>query len=1117
MPEAVAFPASVSRRMSLVETEGFMDRLRLPLIFTLLLSLTVAIRPGAAPAATVTSQAKTPVEAIPYFTEPAVSPDRSEVAFVSGGDIWTVPIGGGEARLLVSHSATESRPLYSPDGKKLAFVSTRTGNGDIYVLTLDTGDLQRLTFDDAFEQLDAWSRDGRWIYFSTTSHDISGMNDIYRVNSAGGTPMPVSADRYANEFWAAPSPDGSAIAFTARGVSSSQWWRKGHSHLDESEIWLMHDATPPTYEQLSESGAKNMWPMWSGDGHAVFYVSDKSGAQNIWSISSKAAAKSPAKQITRFQDGRVLWPNISYDGRVIVFEHDFAIWKLDTSNNQVSEIKIARRGVPAGPLAERLTLTTQVQEMQLSPDGKKVVFITHGEVFAASAKDGGDAARITNTVAAESQPNWAPDSRRIVYVSNRDGVPHLFEYDFTSSTETKLTRGTSADTTPRYSPDGKLIGFIRDARELHVMDAKSKEERAVANANFERQPFISERPFTWSPDSKWLAYSAVSGKLFRNISVVAATGGEFRPISFLANAFGGTVSWSPDGTYILFDTGQRTEEFRVARVDLVPRTPRFREDQFRDLFKDESPRPGSRPPQESKPANVEPPKEAAATPPAEDQKKAKPVQVVFADIRQRLSLLPLGVDVEAQTISPDGKTLLVVADSTGQRNLYSYALDELAKEPPVAKQLTSTAGFKRSAQFSPDGKEVFFIEQGRINVVNLENRQVRSIAVTAEMEVEFAREKMEAFREAWTYLRDNFYDPAFHGVNWDAVRAQYEPRIAGARTPDEMRRLLSLMVGELNASHSGVGGGGGTPATPTGRIGASFDRAEYEATGRLRVTSVLPLGPAALAEIKAGEYVLAVDGVAAGARTNFDELLSGKVNRRVELTVAATADGGNRREVAVRPVGLGTEKGLAYRNWVEERRAYVARISGGRLGYVHMPDMGQASLSQLYVDLDAENHSREGVVIDIRNNNGGFVNAYALDVFARRPYLTMTPRGFSASPARTVLGQRALEAPTVLVTNQHSLSDAEDFTEGYRTLKLGKVVGEPTAGWIIYTSGAGLIDGSFIRIPFTRITASDGSEMELHPRPVDIPVVRPIGESYTGRDSQLDAAVRELLKQIGQQ
>ena len=216
------------------------------------------------------------------------------------------------------------------------------------------------------------------------------------------------------------------------------------------------------------------------------------------------------------------------------------------------------------------------------------------------------------------------------------------------------------------------------------------------------------------------------------------------------------------------------------------------------------------------------------------------------------------------------------------------------------------------------------------------------------------------------------------------------------------------------------------------------------------------------------------------------------------------------------PVSINAEKQLVYRQWVEERRAYVEKASGGRLGYAHMPDMGAGSLAQLYLDLDVENQSKEGVVIDVRNNNGGFVNVYAIDVLARRPYLNMTRRGRDASaPARSALGQRALELPTILVVNQHSLSDAEDFTEGYRALKLGKVVGEPTAGWIIYTGGTTLVDGSTMRIPTIRITDNSGQTMEMNPRPVDVAVTRVVGESYAGKDSQLDAAVAELLKQIG--
>lgn len=1048
----------------------------------------------------------------PYFTEPSVSPGRSEIAFVSGGDIWTAPVNGGEARLLVSHPANESRPLYSPDGKRLAFVSTRTGNGDVYMLTFETGDLKRLTFDDAAEQLDAWSRDGRFIYFSSTSRDIAGMNDLFRVSADGGTPMQISADRYANEYWAAPAPDGNTIAFTARGIASSQWWRNGRSHLDECEIWLLRDAG---YERFTDGGAKEMWPMWAADGKRIYFVSDRGGAQNVWVKDLRGEAGGAAKQITKFKDGRTLWPSISYDGKLIVFERNFKIWKLDTGSGAASEIAITRRGAPAGPAVERVNVSGQLRDLALSPDGKKVAFVAHGEIFAASAKDGGEATRVTRTPAAESQIVWTPDSRKIAYVSDREGAFNIYSYDFTTNTEAPLARGVGNNYTPSFSPDGKTLAFIRDGRELRAVDLETKQERLLAKAYLERPPLTDERAIAWSPDSKWIAYLAVGERAFSNVNVVPVAGGESKPISFLANSSSGSVSWSPDGKYVLFNTAQRTEDGRLARVDLIPRTPKFREDQFRDLFKDQTTSPRQ---QEQK--NEAPPAEQA--PPADKTSKngkdeKKPVEIVFENIRQRLGFPPVGVNAGSHSVSHDGKWLLMTAEAAGQQNLYVYSLDELAREPAVARQLTSTPGSKNSAQFSPDSKEVFYLQQGRINIVNVESRQTRQLAVNAEMDVDFAKEKMEVFHQAWSYLRDHFYDPNFHGVKWDATRAVYEPQIAGARTPDEMRRLINLMAGELNASHLGISAPGGvSTAQPVGRLGLRFDRVEYETKGFLKISEVIALSPAAISgQIKIGDYLVAVDDAQIDARVNLDELLANKVGRRVALKIASSSDGAGAREVVVQPVNLVTEKGLLYRQWVNERRAYVEKISNGRLGYAHMPDMSANSLTQLYVDLDADNHSREGVVVDIRNNNGGFVNAYAIDVFARRGYMTMTERGYPSAPARTALGQRALERPTILVTNQHSLSDAEDFTEGYRALKLGKVVGEPTAGWIIYTWGTTLIDGSNFRLPRQKIQDSAGMVMELNPRQVDVRVVRPIGESYAGKDSQLDAAVNELLKQLG--
>lgn len=1096
-------------------------------------------------------------ESRPYFYEPAISPDRREIAFVSGDDIWTVPADGGEARLLVSHSAAESRPLYSSDGKRLAFNSTRTGNGDIYLLDFDTGELKRLTFDDGFEQLDSWSHDGRWIYFSSTARDIAASNDIYRVSAGGGTPMQVSADRYANEWGGAPAPDGAGLAFVGRGYS--QWWRHGHAHIDESEIWLMRDHSTAGYERLTAGGAKEIWPMWGDAGRSLYFMSDRSGAENIW----KLTLGGQPRQLTKFEGGRLLWPNISYDGSTIVFERDFGIWKLDAESGRASVVRITRRGVPAGPAIDRLRLTDQLSELALSPDGKKVAFVVRGEVFAASATDGGDATRVTTTPAPESQPVWTNDSRLLAYVSERNGAGQLFVYDFGTNAETQLTNATEGDDTPRFSPDGKWLAFERAGREIRALNMETKRELVVATGTFQRPPLNPDRPFVWSPDSRWIAYMPIGQKLFRNVYVAPVEpNGKAQPVSFLANSGSNTVSWSPDGTFILFDTGQRTETSQLARVDLLPRTPKFREDQFRDLFKEETPknlsptlrRPENNPqspvPPDETPTNVATPTPTPAVTPSPqpaqsptpttsptpqrtdatgksagaDKKADKPVEIVFDSIRRRLSLLPVGVDVFYQSISPDGKFVLMIAGAVNQTNLYVYPLEELSREPAIARQLTSTPGFKSEAQFSPDSREVFYLENGRIQVAPLDPRQSpRGLQVAAEMDVDFASEKFEVFDQGWEYLRDNFYDPKYHGADWPAVRAGFLPYVAGARTPNEVRRLMRLMIGELNASHLNASAPSSAMQMTTGRLGLDFDRAEYERGGRLRVAAAVPLGPGALARdaaapdktrpVKVGEYVVAVDGVQLDARTNLDELLSYKIGRRVAVTVASSAEGANKKELDLRPVNIGTEKGLRYRKWVDEKRAYVERVSGGRLGYVHMYDMSPASLAQLYVDLDADNHSKEGVVVDVRHNDGGFVNVYAIDVLARRSYLRMTPRGAATAPARTALGQRALELPTVLVTDQYTLSDGEDFTEGYRSLRLGKVVGEPTAGWIIYTSGVSLIDGTFFRLPFIRIETADGINMERNPRPVDVPVTRPVGESYTDHDSQLDAAVRELLRQ----
>jgi C-terminal processing protease CtpA/Prc len=488
----------------------------------------------------------------------------------------------------------------------------------------------------------------------------------------------------------------------------------------------------------------------------------------------------------------------------------------------------------------------------------------------------------------------------------------------------------------------------------------------------------------------------------------------------------------------------------------------------------------------------------------------------FAGIRSRLSFVPVGLDVGDVTLAPDAKTAVFLATTAGQVNLHAYAVGEPpAGSAPVARQLTTTSGVKSDLRIAPDGRDVYYLDAGRIHVVSIDRREARALPVAAELDQDFAADKYTVFAQVWTLIRDHFFDPRFNGVDWDEARHRYRPFVQGAATPDELRRVVSLMLGELNASHLGLSAPASSATSPAaGRLGLEFDRLAAETDGRFAVTSVIPLGPADLTSaIRPGDAIEAVDGAPLGRASNLDALLAHTTGKRVTLTVRSAA--GPPRAVALRPVSQAAEKQLLYRAWVDRNREYVLKASGGRLGYVHMINMSAEALDQLLVDLDADNHKLDGVVVDVRNNTGGFVNGFALDVFARQSYLRMATRAVPEAPARSILGQRALELPTILVVNQHSLSDAEDFVEGYRTLKLGSIVGEPTAGWIVYTWDRRLVDGSLLRLPRMRVKGADGQDMEMRPRPVQVAVSRPLGEWQEGRDRQLDEAIRVLLKQLG--
>lgn len=1049
-----------------------------------------------------------PAPSRPSFAEPALTPDGRTIAFVSGGDIWEVPAEGGTARLVVSDAATEGRPFYSPDGAKLAFTSTRGGgNANIYVLDLANARVSRITWAEVNEELNGWSPDGRWLYFSSGAKDIGRFTDVFRVPATGGTPMQVTQETFLPEFQAAPSPDGRRVALLTRGsMAAGQFWRNGHSNIDKTELWLKDLGEGGGYTQLAAPDAKQAWPMWNANGSSITYMSDQDGTENLWRID---ATGGEARQLTRFTDGRVLFPQAARSGGSVVFERDFGIWRFDEARGAAAPVEIALRGAPAGPSTQNVVIES-FDGLAVAPDGKKITLMGRGELFGLPTKDG-TTERLTTSPGVEGQAAWSPDSRRMLYVGERGTQQLLFEYDVASRKETQLTdRGIAM--TPIYSPDGKSAVYVRDRRELRLITlpaaGRPASERTLYSGMID--PGWSGTAPVWSPDGQYVAFAHVDAKSFVNVYLVPAAGGEARPISFLANGQMSGMAWSPDGEYLLFSSGQRAEPMRMIRIDLQPNVPSFREDVFRGLFKPDTP-PGS--PDNATPTaerpSKEPEKGAAAAKP-----KTTPVKIAWEGLRQRATVLPLGMDAQQPAITSDGKTLVFLADSGSGANFYSYNLDELADEPPRPKQISNTPRPKAGFGLAADGKTMWYLDGGRVMSTALPETSPKALAARAELAVDFDREKQVVFDQAWTILDTYFYDPQFHGVDWAAARTRWQPYITGSRTSAELRRNIGLMIGELDASHSGIGNPSAVENNRVGDIGVSFDRAAYEAQGSLVVRDLVPLGPAAVTgKIATGDRIVSIDGQDVTTGTNIDALLERKVGKQV--AVGVQSPGAARRTVTVQPAPDDVVAGLRYRGWVEQRRAMVDRLSGGRLGYVHIADMGDASLDQLLLDLDAANQSKQGVVVDVRNNNGGYVHGRVLDILSRSNFLSMTQRGMARMPARQALGQRALGLPTVVLANESTLSDGEDFMEGYRALGLGKMVGQDSAGWIIYTSNVPLIDGSLVRVPSLLIEGAKGDNMERSPRKVDIAVQRPLGDTERGEDTQLAAAVNVLLGDLG--
>jgi len=1110
----------------------------------------------------------------PYFRTPTISPDGAQVAFIYAGDIWLVSIEGGDAERLTANPAGHSSPRWSPDGAQIAFSSNRTGQGDIYVLPLAGGDLRRVTYHDTASVVEDWSADGQQIFFSSTREQQGSA--IYRVAAEGGTPIRWISQPYETINSLAVSPDGRTLAFNN---SRDRWWRRGPNPYGGADIWTVgNSAGAGDFRKIIAYAGMNRWPLWAPDRQGLYFVSDRDGMENLWFQPLEGA---PAHQLTDFGEGRLLWPAISRDGRTIVFERDFGIWRMDVDSGAIAPLVIRVRPDTKFTPVRVATYSRDLTELELSPDGKKVVFVARGEVFADFAdketdkeQRQGPSFRVTNTPFRERDVTWSPNSRKLIYTSDRHGDEELFLYDFTTQVETRLTasaqhaRGRTAG--PRHSPDGKWIAYALGDDQIRLLNAETHTDRAFVTANF-----TYGASFAWSPDSRWIVFIAQDQRFFSNLYIQRIDEDRPKQITFLSNLQAYEPLWAPNGRFIIFTTSQYRAESQIARVDLRPQAPQFREAEFEKLFDtkgagdrrqgtgdrrqeteskkaEESERETAGDKEKSAPNLGDQPKQLESQPPTPSPQPPIPaVDIVFEAIERRLRFLtPTQMDAGAQCISPDSRDLIFRAIVADKANLWAMPLDEPRQDQPP-RQLTSGPSGKGAAQFAPDGKSFYYLDGGQIMFRKFPNGDQTQLHVSADVTIDFNQEKRQIFDECWRELRDRFYDPTFRGLDWSAARAQFAPLAAGAQTPSELYQIINLMVGELRASH--LGASGGYWPVQNGYTGLLFDPIEQAASGRLKIASIIPDGPAALASdgepIRAGDELLAVDGVELDPAISLDSLLQRTIGRRVRLRIATkaaaptateetqetkissvdkesaketqnsklkTQNSYTVRELAIRPISADQYDALRYRDWVYTNEAYVHRVSGGRLGYVHIREMSYRAYQQFLSDLDTETHGKEGVVLDVRFNGGGHTATFMLDVLARQSVLLSAFRDHPSTDAGHLAGNRVLNKPTVLVINERCFSNTEMFTEGYRRLRLGKVVGRPTGGAVIWTFSMRLLDGMQLSVPRFKVATPEGEDLEGTGRAVDLDVPLPIGATARGSDPQIDAAVMALLAQIDQ-